>query len=114
MLAVACGDSTGVDPFSLVGTWDYIGFTDDGVAAQTTGTWVFEADGTFTVKGTVTFPGEPTDDISNSGTFEQNGTAVVLILGSDRSDWTLSASGDVATLTEDEPPPANTITLRRR
>ncbi len=115
----ACGDSTGAESMSLVGTWDIIGFADDGVAAQITGTWVFRADGTFTIEGTVMPPDEPTEDISGSGTYEQNGTGVVFTFqtrtpGSSTSTWTLSMSGDVATLTQDEPPPANTITLRRR
>jgi len=110
----ACGDSTGADSLSLVGTWDLIGFSDAGVEAETTGTLVFSADGTVTLQGTVTFPGEPTDDISGDATYEQTGTTVVLTFGSDTTTWTLSISGNVATLTEVEPPPANTITLRRR
>ena len=99
---------------SLVGTWDFIGFSDAGVDAQTTGTMVFRTDGTFTIQGTVTYPGEPTDNISDFGTYQQNGTTVVFTIGSDTSTWTLSISGNVATLTEVEPPPANTITLRRQ
>ena len=111
---VACGDSTGPNSLSLVGTWDFIGFSDAAVEAETTGTWVFSADGTVTLQGTVTFPGEPTDDISGDATYEQTGTTVVLTFGSDTTTWTLSISGNVATLTEVEPPPANTITLQRR
>ena len=110
----ACGDSTGPDSLSLVGTWDFVGFSDAGVEAENTGTWVFSADGTVTLQGTVTFPGEPTDDISGDATYEQTGPTVVLTFGSDTTTWTLSISGNVATLTEVEPPPANTITLRRR
>ncbi len=110
----ACGDSTEPDSLSLVGTWDFIGFSDEGVEAETTGTWVFSADGTVTVQGTVTFPGESTEDISGSATYEHTGTTVVLIFGSDTTTWTLSISGNVATLTEVEEAPANTITLRRR
>ena len=110
----ACGDSTDPGSLSLVGTWDFIGFSDAGVEAETTGTWVFSADGVLTVEGTVTFPGESTDDVSGSATYEQTGTMVVLTFGSDTTTWTLSMSGNVATLTQDEPAPANTITLRRR
>ena len=54
----ACGDSTGADSMSLVGTWDFIGFTDAGVAAQTTGTMVFRADGTVTVRRMPCSPAE--------------------------------------------------------
>ena len=110
----ACGDSTGADSLSLVGTWDLIGFSDAGVEAETTGTWVFSADGTLTIQGTVTLPGELAEDISGDATYEQTGTTVELTFGSDTTTWTLSISGNVATLTEVEPPPANTITLRRR
>ncbi len=114
LATLGCSDSTGTDPMSLVGTWDFIGFTDEGVATETTGTWTFRSDGSVTISGTVTFPGEPTDDISGSATYEQNGATVILHFGSDTTTWTLSMSGDVATLTEVEPAPANTITLRRR
>ncbi len=110
----ACGDSTGPDSLSLVGTWDFIGFSDAGVEAETTGTGVFREDGTLTWQGTVTFPGQATTDISGDGTYEQTGTTVVLTIGGETTTWTLSISGNVATLTEVEPPPANTITMRRR
>jgi hypothetical protein len=110
----ACSDSTEPDSLSLVGTWDFIGFSDAGEAAQTTGTFVFRADGTLTVQGTVTFPNEPTEDVSTDATYQQTGTEVVLTFGSDISTWTLSISGNVATLTEVETPPVDTITLRRQ
>ena len=113
-MAACGGDSTSPDPVSLVGTWDFIGFSDAGVDAVTTGTFVFQADGTLTIRGTVTFPGESTDDLSLDATYEQTGAEVVLTDSSDTSTWTLSISGNVATLTEVESPPANTITLQRR
>jgi hypothetical protein len=48
-LLAACGsDSTAPGP-ELVGTWDLVGFTDSGVAAVTTGTWIFRSDGTMHV-----------------------------------------------------------------
>lgn len=97
----------------LVGTWDFIGFTDDGVAAETTGTWVFEMDGTVTINGTVTFPSESTEDVSASGTYVQRHAAVVLTFQTITTNWTLVAFGDMATLTQNEPLPASTITLRR-
>ncbi len=112
-MAACGGDSTEPDPLSLVGTWDWIGFSDAGVDAVTTGTLVFRADGTLAIRGTVTFPGEPTDDVSIDATYQQTGTEVVLTVGSETDTWTLSISGDVATLTL-VGTPGNTITLRRR
>lgn len=101
-------------PASLLGTWDLVGFTDMGIAAQTTGTVVFRADGTVRVDGTITFPGEPTEPLVADGTFVQAGDRVTLSLAGQTGSWALAASGNEVTLTEIEPPPANTITLRRR
>jgi hypothetical protein len=114
MLGGACSDDSTGPGVSLVDTWDLIGFTDMGIAAGTTGTWEFRADGTFSVNGTVTFPGEPTDSLVISGTYVQNGITVALTIGADTGNWTLTASGDEVTLTENEPPPANAITLKRQ
>jgi hypothetical protein len=112
-LLTACGsDSTGPNT-SLVGTWDLIGFTDMGVAAVTTGEWTFRADGSMSVEGTVTFPGEPTDSLVADGTWAQSGVSVTLTISGQTGTWTLTESGNEITLTENEPPPANTIRLRR-
>lgn len=116
VLALAgCGGSDGSGPsVSLVGTWDFIGFSDAGVEATTTGTVVFGADGTVTWDGTVTFPGEPTDAISVTGIYQQTGSTLVLTFGAEPSTtWTIAASGDEVLLTAVEAPPANTIRLRR-
>lgn len=113
LLAAACGKDGTAPSTSLVGTWDLIGFTDMGVAAVTTGTWVFRTDGTFSVNGTITFPGEPTDPFVVDGIYVQNGDSVALTIAAQTTNWTLTPSGNEVTLTENEPPPANTITLRR-
>lgn len=113
-LAAACGKDGTTPSTSLVGTWDLIGFTDMGVSAVTTGTWVFRIDHTCSVNGTITFPGEPTDSLVADGTFVQSGNSVALTIAAQTGDWTLTTSGNEITLTENEPPPANTITLRRR
>jgi hypothetical protein len=109
---VACGDETGPQ-ISLVGTWDFIGFSDAGIEAATTGTWTFEANNAFHVIGTVTFPGEPTDSLVVSGSYSQQESQVELTIGADTGSWTITGDGDVVVLTEIEPAPANTITLRR-
>jgi hypothetical protein len=112
LLGAACADSTAPGT-SLVGTWDLVGFTDMGIAAATTGTSEFRADGTFEVNGTITFPGEPTESLLIDGTYVQSGSTVVLTIGAQDGHWTLTGSGNEITLTENEPPPANSITLRR-
>ncbi len=113
LLVAACGTNGTAPSTSLVGTWDFIGFTDMGVAATTSGTWVFRADSTLSVNGTITFPGEPTDSLVVDGTYVQSGNRVVLTIAAETGTWTLTASGDEVSLTQDEPPPANTVTLRR-
>ena len=114
VLALA-GCSNGTSPsVSLVGVWDFVGFTDAGAAAVTTGTWSFATDSSVAVRGTVTFPSEPTDSLEVTGTYVQYGTTVHLIIGTGSGDWSITVDGDQVVLTEMEPPPANTVTLRRR
>ena len=108
LLSAACGKDTTAPATSVVGTWHLVGFSDMGVAAVTTGTWVFRADRTFSVNGTTTFPGEPTDSLLMDGTYLQNGNSVALTIATQTSSWTLTVSGTEITLTENEPPPANT------
>ena len=113
-LALAACNHDGTAPtVSLVGMWNFVGFTDGGVAAVTTGTWTFEIDSTVIVAGTVTFPGEPTESLDFAGTYLQNGNTVQLSFSTGSGDWTITSNGDQIVLTEIEPPPANTITLRR-
>jgi hypothetical protein len=114
LAGAACVNDGTAPGISLVGAWDFIGFTDAGVAAVTTGTWTFAIDSSVTVNGTVTFPGEPTDSLVVAGTYSQNGNTVQLIIGTGSGDWTITSNGDQIVLTEIEPPPANTVTLRRR
>lgn len=109
----SCKNDGTAPNISLVGTWDLIGFTDAGVAAVTTGTWSFVADGSFTVRGTVTFPGEPTDSLVVSGNYVQQRSSVQLTIGAQTGAWTITGNSVQVVLTETEPPPANTITLRR-
>lgn len=112
LLGAACATDTTAPSPSLVGTWDLVGFTDMGAAAVTTGTWEFRADGTLSVDGTITFPGEPTEALVTAGTYSQSGGTVVLTIGTETNSWALAASGSEVTLIEKEPAPANTITLR--
>ena len=109
----ACSDSTAPGP-ELVGTWDLVGFTDAGVAAVTTGTWIFRSDGTLHVDGTVTFPDEPTEPLVLDGGYIQTGQRVTLTIGTESADWAMVENGNELTLTQDEPPPSNTVLLRRQ
>ena len=113
LLGAACAADSTAPSTSLVGTWDLVGFTDMGIAAATTGTSEFRADGTFEVNGTITFPGEPTESLVIDGSYVQSSSTVVLTIGAQVGNWTLTANGNEVTLTENEPPPANSFTLRR-
>jgi hypothetical protein len=113
-LLAACGsDSTAPGP-ELLGTWDLVGFTDSGIPAVTTGTWIFRSDGTMHVDGTVTFPDEPTEPVVLDGDYVQTGLRVTLTIGAESGAWAMVEDGNDLTLTLDEPPPANTIVLRRQ
>lgn len=108
-----CGDDgTGPDA-SLVGSWNIVEFSDMGISAAATGTWVFRADGTFAANGTVTFPGEPVDSFTLNGVYVRSGSTLTLTVDDVASDWRVAESGNRVTLTEDEPAPANAIVLER-
>lgn len=108
-----CGDNGTGPGASLVGSWDIVGFSDMGIGAAATGTWVFRADGTFAANGTVMFPGEPVDAFLLSGLYVRSGTTLTLTVDGVASDWQVAESGNRVTLTEDEPAPANAIVLER-
>ena len=98
-------------PLSLVGTWDCVGFLDGGVPQGCSGTWVFGADGSISIQGTL--GGTP---VSANGTYTLTGMTVVIDAGGDVTTFILSIVGDVATLTDAAPPPATAaiVTLQRQ
>ena len=112
-LVTASCSGTSEPEGSLVGNWDLLEFSDAGVEATTTGTATFRTDGTFSIAGTVEFPGEPVDTLDVEGTYQVTGSSVDLTIGAETSTWTLEFSDDEVVLTEVASPPANTITLRR-
>lgn len=106
----ACGSTEPSAP-SLVGTWNLVSFSDSGTVGATTGTMTFAANGTWSVLGTVTYPGEPLDSLVASGLWVQNGYAVTLS-GASSGTWDLAFSGTQVVLTG-RPPIFTAITLAR-
>jgi len=102
IIALASGcDSTSPEPSltDLVGTWDLISMTDSVTVGTTTGTMTFGAGGTFSIVGTVTYPGEPTDSLVIAGTYAQSGSAVTLTIGGTPSTWQVTFSGSEVVFT---------------
>ena len=98
---------------TLEGTWSLIGYSDHGVAATASGTATFGPDGNFTITGTLTFPGEPTDTLDVSGSWSMSGSTVTLTTDDGTGEWAVGFSGAEATLTRAGPDPATVIRLRR-
>jgi len=97
-----------------MGTWSLIGYTDHGISGVTTGTATFLDDGTFSVVGTVTYPGEPADPLDVSGTYEVQGKIVILTTPEGTGTWTLAFSGSEVVLSLVGSSPPTTITLLKQ
>ncbi len=95
---VACGGGTSPAP-SLVGTWDLVSVSDSGTVGAGTGTVVFSGEGTFTIRGTVTYPGQATDSVSASGTWVQSGNTLTWTIGASATTFQLAFTGSEVTLT---------------
>lgn len=107
LLAIAlfagCGDD---DPaLTLTGTWDFIGFADQGVACPATGSATFSEGGDFEIVGEVTYPGDLAESFTMSGAWSHTGNRVTLTTLTDSSEWIVRYEGDHAALTlvGDEP-----------
>lgn len=109
---LACRDSTGPGD-DLAGSWDLVGYSDAGTPAVTSGTAVFRSNGTFSIDGTITFPGEPPDQLQVAGTWSIQGVIVILHTGGASGRWVLASSGNTVVLTLAGSQPPTTITLRR-
>jgi len=90
----------------MAGAWDLIGYSDHGVSGVTTGSATFLHDGTFFILGTVTYPGEPTDSLDISGTYQVIGATLTLTTPAGTGTWSIAFSGDqvVLTLVGSDPP----------
>ena len=109
---LACTDSSGPGD-DLVGSWQLVGYSDAGVPATASGDAIFRSVGTFSIEGTLTFPGEPAESIEVSGTWSVEGDIVTLRTGNTSGRWAFSLSGSDVTLTLEGSQPPTTITLRR-
>jgi hypothetical protein len=111
----SCGDhGTTIIPRTLQGLWDLVGYSDHGVSGVTTGTADFLDNGTFSILGTVTFPGEPTDTLEVYGTYDVNANIVTLTTTEGSGDWSMAFSGDKVVLTLLGSDPATRMTLKKR
>lgn len=109
---VACSSTEPSGP-SIVGTWNLVSFSDSGTVGVTTGTMTFAAAGSWTVLGTVTYPGEPLDSLTGGGTWVQNGLVLTLgVSGGTSAIWDMAFSGNQVVLTG-RPPVFSVITLAR-
>ena len=79
---------------TLAGTWHMVAYRADGVDAVITGTITFHDNGTVSTLGEVTFPGEPADSLTDSGTWDQQGATLHLAIGGDTGTWALDFDGD--------------------
>ncbi len=115
LILSSCGDhGTTVIPRTLGGSWDLVGYSDHGVSGATTGIASFENNSTFSILGTVTYPGEPTDTLEVYGTYEVNENIVTLTTTEGSGDWAMAFSGDRVVLTLLGSDPATSMTLKKR
>lgn len=113
LLLLSCGDSGGPSD-DLTGAWNLIGYSDAGTPAVTSGTAIFRANGTFSIDGVLTFPNEPPDPVSITGTWSIDGNIANLTSDGTTGRWVLVASGDEVVLTLEGSQPPTTMTLRRQ
>jgi hypothetical protein len=103
VLLAGCGDDE--PAHTLTGTWELIGFTNQGVPGTATGDAMFGEGGDFEITGEVTHPGDPPDTFTMSGAWSQTGDRVTLTTLMDSGEWTVRYLSGQATLTlvGDEP-----------
>ncbi len=110
-----CGTNDPGEPgATLQGAWSLMSYADHGVTASTTGTASFETNGSFTILGEITFPGEPVDSLQVSGTWSMRGDRATLVTSEGSGEWAVSFSGTEATLSLVGPSPTNSMHLHRR
>jgi hypothetical protein len=111
-LITGCGgDESATGGHSLAGVWDFIEYSDHGVWATASGSVEFGADGDLMVAGEITYPGEPVESLTTSGSWSMNGDRVVLATTDGSGEWDIEFSDAEATLTLVGPVPTNVIRL---
>ena len=113
LLSCDSEDSTRPSP-ELEGTWDLIGYIDHGVSGVTAGSSTFRDDGTFTILGTVAYPGEPVDSLNVSGTYQVVEMTVTLTTLDGAGAWSMVFSGDRVILALIGADPPTKMTFKRR
>ena len=113
LISIGCDDSDEPSP-SLRGGWDLISYADHGITGVTTGSAIFRDDGTFTILGTVTYPGEPVDSLDVSGTYLVIVNVVRLMTSDGTGSWSMAFSGDRVVLSLIGSAPPTKITLERQ
>jgi hypothetical protein len=83
---------------SLLGVWNVVGYEEAGVAGTVSGTVSFNANGTVSFAYSLTLPGEPTLVVLASGTWDQSGRNVSLLLDGTAFSYSVEFSGDMAEL----------------
>jgi hypothetical protein len=91
LAAVACGDAT----HTLVGTWRVASFNDHGTVGTTIGTCIFDAGGTFTMSGTVTYPGESPSSFGLTGSWALRADSVDLTIEGETTAWGVEFTSDI-------------------
>jgi len=112
LFVVACDGGNGPS-LPLNGTWLLAEYVDAGTVGTTTGTMTFDANGTFVTQGTVTYPGEPEDSLTASGTWSQKGQTVTLVVEGETSNWGVSGNDSRVTLLLMGVVPVTRIVLER-
>lgn len=98
---------------SIEGTWIMVAYRSDGVDAVISGSMTFLANGTVTTLGQVTFPGEPADSLTDSGTWDQQGATLHLTIGGDTGTWALDFDENTVVLQLQGDASASRLTLAR-
>lgn len=111
LLPLACGGTAPEQ--SILGVWALESFTDNGVVGATTGTVTFNDDGTWSVVGTVTYPGEPTDSLVVNGTYSLAGDKLTLTIGDTTGVWAITWGSLHVTLVLQPPDQPNVMELGR-
>jgi hypothetical protein len=112
LVVLTCDDSTGPAP-GLEGVWLLAEYVDAGVVGRTTGTMTFNPSGAFVTEGRVTYPGEPEDSLTTSGSWSQTDWTVTLTADGETGRWQITGGDLRVTLRLLGQTPITRIVLQR-